>query len=345
MLQRIFSLLVSVLSYVFGNLSSLVTATHESTQTHTILLHTSPIIRYRGPQTYVPVSVLAHNVSDDDDGNGDKIVEGIRVMLVRRGWRAGMFGWTVAQYLGARAEAGIEVTPARIKHWDVAHDGSAQVDSLDEYDAHKLDKEEDPAPLELPTPTVSSKRQVSFDKQLKHLTVSHGVPPGRVVSTHLIRLPVSSGDGYFRLCLKIPGRRRKVATAFSPTFRLFSLSLSSACPRGSSVLPPTIVPELVLRTISTALLGSLFAISPLALLADKILPSSWGRWLLRKMYRSLGGDEKKAQAMQRLNMAQRWEQMKTLIDQGVPWSGAGIRTAWEIERDEKRQRGGVSLVR
>lgn len=351
MLQRILSFLASLLGYVFGNLSSLVTATHESTPTHTVLLHTSPVVRYRGPQTYLPISVVAHNVDERDlRANTSAVVEGIRITLVRRGWRAGLFGWTAARYLGVRTDGGVEVTPASVKRWDVAHDGAAQADSLDDYDSHKLDDEDDPAPLELPTPTVSSKRQTSFDKQLKHLAMAHGVPPGHVVSTHLVRLPVSSGDGYFRLCLQVPdsaggGKRRSLVTAYSPTFRLFSLSLSSACPRGSSVLPPTIVPELLLRTLSTALLGSLFALSPLALLADKVLPSSVGRWLLRRLYRALGGDEKRAQAMQRWNAGQRWEQLKRLVDSGVPWSGAGIRTAWEIERDEKRQRGGVSFVR
>ena len=60
----------------------------------------------------------------------------------------------------------------------------------------------------------------------------------------IVHIPVSSGDGYFRLRITADNSRKTLAV--SPVFRIGSISWASAHPQGASVLG--LVPELLVRS-------------------------------------------------------------------------------------------------
>ena len=337
MFDKLLNVLSAMLGYVFSNFRALFTTTHSSTERHTVLLHTSPLVRYHSP-LYVPITVLSHGAGSGRAGKAD--AGGVKITLVRRGWRAGLFGWTVAPYLGASIKNGIDVTPEHSGRWGEESGGQDAMDATHERDEEEVGREGSDTVALLPTPGLSTKRQTTIDKQVRSTAVRHGLPQHKVDYTCLVRIPASSGDGYFRLVIDQAGQ----PAAYSPTFRLFSLSLSSACPRGASVLPPTLAPELLLRALSTALYTALLALFPVAAIVEKVLPRSWARWMMTRLYRSLGMEERTQNLMKDWNVQQRLDTAKTQVDQKIPWAGAGIRTRYEIRRDEQRGRGGITYM-
>jgi hypothetical protein len=322
MASKIVSFFSSALLYIYNTFRALFSTTYTTTGKYTVLLHSSPLVRYKSP-LYVAVSLLTHDVNDSPSVNPSRL----KITLVRRGWRAGLFGWSVSSYLGTSLKNGIDVSPEHEEEWGASSGGQ------DAFEMNEGDGKHGDEVALLPKPILSAKRQTSIEKQ-------HGLPPHKNVATFLVRVPATSGDGYFRLAVDVAGS----TTAFSPNFRIFSLSLSSACPRGSSVLPPTIVPELLLRTISTALYSALLALFPVAAILEKVLPKSWARWMMMKLYRSLGMEERTQKLMKNYNVQERLDTAKTQVDQKIPWASAGIRTQFEIQRDEQRGAGGVTYV-
>lgn len=318
----------STLSYFLTNFSAIFTSIHlESNDQYTVVLHSSPLIRYKSP-LYVIISVVSH-----DDGKQKLDSSNVKVTLVQRGWRAGFFGWSLSRYLGVKMRNGVEVTPQHKGKWGEADDGDESYELQEEEEDDS--KGQDDVNL-LPKPALSSKKQNTIDKQLKSSTLQQGLSRYKVISTMLVRIPASSGDGYFRFAIDIQGQN----TCFSPTFRLYSLSLSSACPRGSSIIPPTLAPELLVRTLSTALYAALLALFPVAAIIEKIMPRSWARWMMTKLYRSLGMEQKTQSLMNDYNVQERIETAKAKVDR-VPFARAGIRTQIEIRRDERRGAGGT----
>jgi hypothetical protein len=109
---------------------------------------------------------------------------------------------------------------------------------------------------------------------------------------------VSSGDGYFRLVitsspspLSVAGVPSLIAT--SPSFRIGSLSLSSAHPRGST--PLGLIPELLVRSLFIAGRTAAFALFYAAFPFLKIatwMPGPVKQWALSVLYRSAGGEER-----------------------------------------------------
>jgi len=328
MISKIVNLFGSILFYVYNSLRALFSTTHSTNGKYTVLLHTSPLVRYKSP-LYVLVSILTHDVEKDQRVD----LGGLKVTLVRRGWRAGLLGWNAASYLGMSMKNGPDVSPEHQERWGEQSGGEETFEM-------KEDEDDQDQVAMLPKPVLSTKRQTSIEKQLKSTTIRHGLPPHKVLATCLVRVPASSGDGYFRLAIDMTGQ----PVAFSPSFRIFSLSLSSACPRGSSLLPPTVVPELVLRTLSTALYSALLALFPVAAILEKVLPRSWARWMMMKLYRALGMEEKTQNLMKNWNVQERLDTAKTQVDQKIPWANAGIRTKFEIQRDEQRGAGGVTYT-
>lgn len=59
-----------------------------------------------------------------------------------------------------------------------------------------------------------------------------------------MHIPVSSGDGYFRLRVTSDNSRKTLAV--SPVFRIGSISWASAHPQGASIIG--LFPELLVRT-------------------------------------------------------------------------------------------------
>lgn len=295
--------IVGLLSYIFHMLAALVSPSTELTGPYTVHLHGSPLILYRGGHSYVHLTVSGPNVANAD----------LKAALVRRGWRAGFVGWSGAKYLGA-TDSGKDVTPATRKAWSASND-SDEPPRIAPKKRQQIDAAIDSTGVE------SAKRQ-------EHSTMS-------------IRLPASEGDGYFRVVLVKGGAGKE--KIYSPTFRLYSLSLSSACPRGSSILPPTLVPELLLRTISTILYAALLALSPLGFLA-KYMPRGITRWIGGKVYRAAGGDAKRDAAFNKYGVQEKLDSAKSQVAK-VPWASAGVRTSWDRKKDEELGVGGVRWTR
>jgi hypothetical protein len=334
-MASVINVLGAVPLYIFHSIRLLFSTTHCSTEKHTVLLHSSPVAKYSSP-LYVIISVLSHDVDSNQRADASKM----KITLVRRGWRAGVLGWSIARYLGVSLKNGIDVTPEHQERWG-EQGGGEEIEMQDEKTSGDQDAEEEEVRTALlPKPALSSKRQTSIEKQLKSTTIRHSLPPSQTLVTSLVRIPASSGDGYFRLAIDISGQ----PTAFSPNFRIFSLSLSSACPRGASLLPPTILPELVLRILSTALYSALLALFPVAAIIEKVLPRSWARWMMTRLYRALGMEERTQKMLKNYNVQERLDAAKTQVDQKIPWAGAGIRTQFEIQRDEQRGAGGVMYL-
>lgn len=234
-----------------------------SNQDFTFLLHSTPFIYYRGTHTYVSFSLL------NNGNNGQTRIDSkdIKVELIQRGWRAGLFGWNLASYLGANTKKGLEITPENFKNWSQAGDGrDSSDDNKDSIGMDSLTKKDSISSTStsssIQAPTLSLNQTKRYDSQIQKIT------DGKAYSTFLVRVPVSSGDGYFRLTLKDSSSGKPIIN--SPTLRIFSFSLSSASPRGSSILPPTLVPELLLRTISTIIYTALLGLFPVVALFEKV---------------------------------------------------------------------------
>ncbi|CEH13349.1 hypothetical protein CBOM_01280 [Ceraceosorus bombacis] len=288
-----------------------------SPNTSTISLHAAPLVLYRGPHTYLSFTLSS--------ASSDNVTDSVKVQLVRRGWRAGVFGWNAAKWLGAR-ERGVDVTPVHESDWENAELVQDQV----------------------PTQAIlSAKRRANIQQDLARKTeqaqsqaLELGVEPlPRYHTTMTVRLPASEGDGYFHLLLTT----KQGENVRSPTFRIYSVSLSSACPRGASLLPPTIIPELILRTLSAMLYTALLALSPLGFLA-RFAPRGITRWVGKRVYRAVGGNERRDEALRQYGVQDKLDSAKKAVER-VPFATAGVRTAWDVQRDQELGRGGVRWIR
>ncbi|SAM83377.1 uncharacterized protein UBRO_05392 [Ustilago bromivora] len=366
---------------VFSVFSPSTTTVWQNNIAYSITLHNPRVLLYRGPETYVTFSIYAQAFSAEAckqlDGLSSsqitEIVKGTNVQLVQKGWIAGAVGWSAAGYMGVATKKGWGITPEGNASWK---DTQAESSSLSiqqqededygekpqrhsfpssstvEYEMQKLGRSDSAstASSELKeTRHIALKRKEKIDKQIRAQsssvdTVDTGSSSStRVLGTYKCRIPVETGDGYFRLWVTVPSAvsRGQIGIG-SPTFRLFSFSLTSASPRGAALLPaPVIVPELALRSISLALTTLLYGLFPVAAIIDKILP----RWMSRKfinwIYTRVGAKGKTDQLKEKYQVDRKVEQAKEQVKK-VPFASAGIRTDWDIERDAKRGPGGWS---
>lgn len=268
----------------------------------TVIRHSPSFVLYRGADTIVPLTVLVKG--------SEPAPKGHKVWLVRRGWRAGLFGWTVGSMLGGGGGQGIDVTPEQTESWD-------RTQTLDERIKERYQKDLDAV-----------------------LAGTEGVRQ-HAVETCQVRIPVRSGDGYFRLRLSAPARDSETL-AYSPTFRLGSLSLHSACPRGATII--TLIPEVLVRSLSAAAWGLFYAAFPFLSLAER-LPGRWGQRAMHWAYRAAGGDERKKQLDERYSVSERVNMAQRQVYQTVPFASAGVRTSYDIEQDNQRGRGGYVFQR
>lgn len=113
-----------------------------------------------------------------------------------------------------------------------------------------------------------------------------------------VHIPVSSGDGYFRLILTTSPSTLSLAQlpsviTTSPTFRVGSISLASAHPRGATAIG--LIPELLARSLfvagKTAAYAAFYAAFPFLKVASWV-PGPWKQWAVRVLYRSAGGEER-----------------------------------------------------
>lgn len=359
---------------VFSVFSPSTTTVWQNNIAYSITLHNPRVLLYRGPETYVTFSIYAQAYSAEprkqlealSSSQVTDLVKGTNVQLVQKGWIAGTVGWNAAGYLGVATKKGWDVTPIASAAWkDTQAESSAlsanqQEDedygekpqrssfasaSSDEYEMQTLNKTGPSEPLK-ETRHIALKRKEKIDKQIRAQsssidTVDTSSSSTRVLGTYKCRIPVETGDGYFRLWVTLPSpvARGQVGIG-SPTFRLFSFSLTSASPRGAALLPvPVIVPELALRSVSIALTTLVYGLFPVATIIDKLLPRWMSRRFINWIYTRVGAKNKTDQLKEKYQVDRKVEQAKEQVKK-VPFASAGIRTDWDLDRDAQRGRGG-----
>ena len=359
---------------VFSVFSPSTTTVWQNNIAYSITLHNPRVLLYRGPETYVTFSIYAQAYSAEarkqleqlSSSQITDVVKGTNVQLVQKGWIAGTVGWNAAGYLGVATKKGWDVTPAGSAGWkdtqaessslsiqqqededygEKAGRGSFASSGEEEYELQKLGKTGSEETLQ-ETRQIALKRKEKIDKQVKAQssgieTVDTSSSSTRVLGTYKCRIPVQTGDGYFRLWVTMPSPIAMGQIGIpSPTFRLFSFSLTSASPRGAALLPiPVIVPELALRSISIALTTLVYGLFPVATIIDKLLPRWMSRRFINWIYTRVGAKGKTDQLKEKYQVDQKVEQAKEQVKK-VPFASAGIRTDWDLERDAKRGRGG-----
>ncbi|TDL20300.1 hypothetical protein BD410DRAFT_791085 [Rickenella mellea] len=230
-----------------------------------------------------------------------------RVFLQRRGYRTAMFGWYVGGLLGGSKLPGIEVTPTTQSAFT----------------------------------SLSSSQQSQYEKDITRLFPSHSSLQQIPLETLQVHIPVSSGDGYFRL--RVTTGKSSKSIAESPVFRVGSLSLSSAHPQGASMFG--LVPELVVRsafiTVRTTAWATFYASFPLLKIAEWT-PGPWRAYALRILYsHSLTPDQ---QSQISGNIAKGKVQLQKAnesIYRKVPFGAVGVRTVADLQRDEEMGRVGI----
>ncbi|KAJ9479989.1 hypothetical protein PHBOTO_003766 [Pseudozyma hubeiensis] len=362
---------------VFSIFSPSTTTVWQNNIAYSITLHNPRVLLYRGPETYVTFSIYAQAYSADarkqleslSSSQLSDVVKATNVQLVQKGWIAGVVGWNAAGALGVATKKGWDVTPAGRASWKDTqaeasglsikqqededwgekpqHRSSQQTikNGREEYEMQTLNKTPD-EPLK-ETRHIALKRKEKIDKQIRSQsstidTVDTSSDSStRVLGTYKCRIPVETGDGYFRLWVTFPSPITRSSIGIgSPTFRLFSFSLTSASPRGAALLPiPVIAPELLLRSVSIALTTIVYGLFPVAAIIDKILPRWMSRRFINWIYNRVGAKNKTDQLKEKYQVDRKVEQAKEQVKK-VPFASAGIRTDWDLERDAKRGRGG-----
>lgn len=353
---------------VFSVFSPSTTTIWHNNIAYSLTLHNPRVLLYRGPETYVTFSIYAQAYSPEARkklealSDTNSVVKGTNVQLVQKGWLAGVVGWNAAGYMGQATKKGWEITPRGTAGWkDAQADSSASADyddedhgekpqkySNDEYELQTLDKSgksSSTSQMTAETRHLATKRKENIDKQIRSQSSSiqgseESDSTTRVLGTYKCRIPVETGDGYFRLWVTFPSPVERATLAVgSPTFRLFSLSLSSASPRGAALLPPVIVPELALRSVSIALTTLLYGLFPIAAIMNKIMPRWMSQRFVSWIYTRVGAKQKTDQLREKYHVDDKISDAKGQLKK-VPFASAGIRTEWDIERDARRGRGG-----
>ncbi|TKY84575.1 hypothetical protein EX895_006477 [Sporisorium graminicola] len=364
---------------VFSVFSPSTSTVWQNNIAYSITLHNPRVLLYRGAETHVTFSIYAQAYSADarkqleslSSSDLSSVVKATNVQLVQKGWIAGAVGWNAAGYLGVPTKKGWDVTPVGRAAWK---DTQAEAQGLsakqlededygekplrrsysrdskdeDEYEMQPLNKTATQDEELKETRHIALKRKEKIDKQIRAQSSSIDTvdtassSTTRVLGTFKCRIPVSTGDGYFRLYVTFPSptASRSTLGIGSPTFRLFSFSLTSASPRGAALLPiPVIVPELALRSVSIALTTLVYGLFPVAAIIDKILPRWMSRRFINWVYTRVGAKGKTEQLKEKYQVDRKVEQAREQVKR-VPFASAGIRTEWDLERDAKRGRGG-----
>lgn len=230
----------------------------------------------------------------------EPLPEDRRISLQRRGWRTGLLGWTVGGWIGGTVGKETDVTPQNKGSWNA---------------------------------DVDAKRREQYDQEVTQFLTSVAAPKDhQVLETDFVHIPVSSGDGYFRL-LVYPSASSRLPIASTASFRVGSFSLSSAHPRGASIV--TLVPELTLKSgsalVTTAAWTSFYAAFPFVKVAQ-MMPgaNTWGNWAMNRVYKLTGGKEaadnlsEKYQLEERKQMAEESLYRNVRAD-GLPPVGARLR--------------------
>ncbi|CDW97844.1 hypothetical protein [Sporisorium scitamineum] len=221
---------------VFSVFSPSTSTVWQNNIAYSITLHNPRVLLYRGAETYVTFSIYARAYSADarkqleslSSSDIISVVKGTNVQLVQKGWIAGAVGWNAAGYLGVATKKGWDVTPGGRAGWkDTQAEASGlsakqqededygekplspaySRDSKEEYEMQPLNKH--PAQEGLKeTRHIALKRKEKIDKQIRSqsstIDTVESSSSTRVLGTYKCRIPVSTGDGYFRLYITFP---------------------------------------------------------------------------------------------------------------------------------------------
>ncbi|KAF8970938.1 hypothetical protein BDZ97DRAFT_1694198 [Flammula alnicola] len=230
------------------------------------------------------------------------------IKLQRRGWRTGMFGWTAGGLMGGKLWKEIDVTPENAESWDTG---------------------------------VDTEWRLKYNRDIEHFLSGPGAPRGQEVQeTDLIRIPVSSGDGYFRLVV-YPSKSSRSPITSSAVFRVGSLAMRSAHLRGAS--PLTLAPELVVKHTADTMIhvvqGAVYAAIPVIQTAQNSCGTKkLGNYMLQKGCRCVGTETDLSVDVLR----QRAEEK---LHHNFRIESVGVRTSRDLKEDKLVGKGGMCYRR
>ncbi|THH08855.1 hypothetical protein EW145_g2431 [Phellinidium pouzarii] len=262
---------------------------------YSILRHSKPFVVYQGTKTQVPITIF-----------GDaRLPEDRKVFLQRRGYRTGIFGWTLGGMLGGSKLPGIDVTPAE----------------------------------ELESSSLPARRLSQLNADISRLFFSQQYSQ-KPLQTLIVHIPVSAGDGYFRLRVTAGDEHKTIAV--SPSFRIGSLSWSSAHPQGAT--PAGLVPELLVRSVfvaaKTTAYASFYATFPFLKLAEWT-PGPWRQYAMQALYTHALTKDQQAQVSDNISKGKvGYQRAHESIYRKVPFGAVGVRSTADLEKDELLGRAG-----
>lgn len=259
------------------------------------LRHSAPLVYYAGVHTTVAFTIFGEK----------QLPQERRIFLQRRGWRTGLFGWTIGSLMGGSKLPGIEVTPDS-KSASISADVRK---GIEDFHRHVTSAE--------------AKKQVPLQ-------------------TDRVHIPVKSGDGYFRLRVTSEDSYDTIATTC--VFRVASASMSSASPRGADIvtLPLELAFKTAQVASVTAAYTALFTALPFLKIAQ-LMPGTWQKRAINNLWGWADGEQKKDDIMQRYDVDQKLQTVQGWgrnIDSSLPWSRAGVRRREHLQEDAKMGRGG-----
>jgi len=178
-------------------------------------------------------------------------------------------------------------------------------------------------------PSRTEKRLESFEKRREE----YGVSTHKPLETMVVRIPPSTGDGYFRL--RVVSKGKNIVN--SRSFRVISAGFHSAVLRGASIvtLPFEFLFATLQLTLLTAAYTALFAAFPFLKLAQAF-PGKWQTRTLDRMWRWANGQQHTDEILKKYNVKDKFEQAKTSvssIDSRIPWAMAGVRRDFDEDDD------------
>lgn len=255
---------------------------------------------YRATKTTVPISIF-----------GSKpLPKKRRVFLQKRGFRTGLFGWTIGCCLGGSKLPGLEVTPA-------THEAYSSM-----------------------PPSLLS----SFERDIERMWTPYNLTHHHLQESMQVHIPVASGDGYFRLRIT-PHDKPKETIAASPVFRIGSIAWSSASPQGATLIG--LVPELVAKsafvTANTAMWATFYALFPIFKLTHWT-PGPVKTFVAKNLYQYVGGPDP-GTLDEQYKVTERMKAAQDNFNRKVPYGSASIRTIYDLEKDEELGRQGIAYVK
>ncbi|KAK4135528.1 hypothetical protein BT67DRAFT_377869 [Trichocladium antarcticum] len=168
----------------------------ESTKHYTILRHSPPLIFYRGPATSVAITIFS---------SPDRPLPADRTLWLQQRGFSGDSGMKIKAFFNA-TDSWLHVTP------------STQM----------------PAPQLAPGTERAWQRDMG--KAARSLVKEKGEKKAHLArETHVVRIPETSDDGYFRLILCTGSDSKRKTLCTSPIFRVASASIDASSLRGASL--------------------------------------------------------------------------------------------------------------